>query len=237
MNIAPRRTALWVAVWAAVVLVCSSLVGEVDAGAAPARSFARADERVETTTAAALAALAVEAETTDGYDRDLFRHWIDADRDGCDTRDEVLIAENRSSSLAVGPGCTLTEGRWRSWYDAVTTTDPSTFDIDHLVPLAEAWASGAAGWTPQRREAFANDLGAARSLVAVTASSNRSKGDRDPAQWLPRHRSCRYTTWWLATKSRWSLSVDPAEREALAALVERCGDRRVVYRVASASNS
>ncbi|GAA4107580.1 HNH endonuclease family protein [Nocardioides fonticola] len=233
----PRRTvrsSLGAAIATIVLLTLSPL-----AAPSPVRAVeaGRAGERVVTTTAAALAALPVAAETPDGYDRDLFRHWIDADGDGCDTRDEVLIVENRSSSMTVGSGCALDDGRWRSWYDAVVTTDPSTFDIDHLVPLAEAWASGARSWSAQRRQDFANDLGDARALVAVTASSNRSKSDRDPAEWLPAKHRCRYTAWWLAVKSRWSLAIDSAERDALTALVDRCGSRRLAYRPASSSNS
>jgi hypothetical protein len=78
-----------------------------------------------------------------------------------------------------GDDCALTGGEWLSYYDGKTVTDPSRLDIDHMVPLAEAWDSGAAEWTAERREAYANDLGAEHSLVAVTAKSNRSKGDKD----------------------------------------------------------
>ena len=101
-----------------------------------------------------------------GYDRDKFRHWTDADGDCQDTRDEVLRAE----SLIATSGCDITEGEWRSYYDGVTTEDPSDLDIDHMVPLAEAWDSGAKQWTKKTRERFANDLGDRRSLVAVTAA-------------------------------------------------------------------
>src|SRR6266496_5841512 len=89
-----------------------------------------------------LGQLAVASEHTSGYDRSMFPLWTDADHDGCDTRDEVLITE-ATVKPTVGASCALTGGKWFSKYDAVTTTDPSTFDIDHLVPLAEAWQSGA----------------------------------------------------------------------------------------------
>lgn len=163
-------------------------------------------------------ALPVAAEQRTGYDRDLFKHWIDADKNGCDTREEILI-EEAISAPTVGPGCTLSGGAWFSYYDNKTTTDPSTFDIDHLTPLAEAWDSGAYRWDADTRMRYANDLDDQRSLVAVTASSNRSKSDRDPNEWMPPSTStnvaCRYLVEWVATKTRWSLSIDTAEKNAL----------------------
>ncbi|WP_031089223.1 HNH endonuclease family protein, partial [Streptomyces sp. NRRL S-15] len=82
-----------------------------------------------------------------------------------------------------GERCALTGGGWSSYYDEVEVTEARKLDIDHMVPLAEAWDSGAYDWTAERRQAYANDLGAERSLVAVTAKSNRSKSDKDPATW------------------------------------------------------
>lgn len=166
-----------------------------------------------TSLASLLARLSVTDETQFGsYDRDRFRHWVDADGDGCDARDEVLIAE-AISAPSIGEGCTLLGGRWRSAYDNLETTDPSTFDIDHVVALKEAWVSGAAAWSDARREAFANDLDAAYALIAVSASTNRSKSDQDPAEWLPPVGAyrCTYIAHWLAVKVRWSLSVNYSE--------------------------
>jgi hypothetical protein len=170
-----------------------------------------------------LAALAVRDETRAGYDRDLFRMWVDTDHDGCDTRREVLIIESLTP-VTVGPRCTISGGKWRSAYDAVTTTDPSTFDVDHFVPLAEAWDSGAYAWSPTRREAFANDLKFGGSLIAVTASSNRSKSDADPAEWEPPLESyeCTYAANWVVVKTRWALSVNAAEVSALRTTLLGC---------------
>ena len=116
--------------------------------------------------------------------RDKFHLWIDADGDGCNTRNEVLIAE-ATTKPTIGASCTLTGGRWHSYYDNADWTLASDLDIDHLVPLAEAWDSGARNWTAAQREAYANDLGDARDLVAVTDNVNQAKGDRDPAEWMP----------------------------------------------------
>lgn len=159
-----------------------------------------------------------------GYDRDLFDHWTDDDADGCDTRDEVLIAEARTPPGITGR-CTVAGGRWWSAYDDLLISSASRLDIDHLVPLAEAWRSGAHRWDATTRRAFANDLGYPLSLIAVTASTNRSKGDRDPASWLPafaRYR-CTYAASWIAVKWRWRLAVDGAERVALRASLVGCG--------------
>lgn len=167
---------------------------------------------------AAVRALPVARETPAGYDRDLFHHWIDADGDCQDTREEVLVAESR---VPVG-GCTVTTGRWYSWYDGATWTHASDVDIDHLVPLKEAWDSGAKGWDAGARERFANDLGDRRTLVAVTDNVNESKGDRDVAEWLPDLHVCRYVRHWVAVKLRFGLAVDRAERSTLVRLAGRC---------------
>lgn len=170
----------------------------------------------------AIMSLTVADESRTGYDRDLFRHWIDEDGDGCNTRYEVLIAE-AVKRPRVGANCRLTGGRWLSAYDGVLTSNTRTLDIDHVVPLAEAWDSGAFAWTGDDRMRFANDLGDARALIAVSASSNRRKSDQDPAEWLPTKGRCTYLVHWVAVKVRWRLSVDPAEQSALLRLVDDCG--------------
>jgi hypothetical protein len=95
-----------------------------------------------------------------------------------------------------------------------------------MVPLAEAWDSGASAWRAKRREAYANDQGQGQeaSLIAVTARSNRSKADQDPAQWLPpaADAHCRYAAEWVATKLRWSLTAAEAELTALRVLTGEC---------------
>lgn len=200
----------------ATVLTTSTLV----AGTGPA-SYAA------TTYSAPLSAaidhVPVRTENRTGYERDAFHLWIDADGDGCDTRDEVLLEEGDDAPTR-GSGCSLSGGRWYSYYDGVSQTSASALDIDHVVPLAEVWDSGASGWTSQRREDYANDLGDSRTLVAVTASLNRSKGDQDVAEWLPPINHCRYIKDWVASKIRWGLSQDSAERAALVREADGCTD-------------
>jgi hypothetical protein len=163
-----------------------------------------------------------------GYSRTRFSDWTDADHDGCDTRDEVLIAE-AIVKPRIRSGCELRGGEWRSRYDGVTTRDPSSFDIDHMVPLNEAWQSGAWRWSAATRRAYANDLGYGASLIAVSAHSNRSKGDREPQQWMPERPgyACSYVKAWVAVKWRWRLEVNNAERSYLTSVLRSCGWPRV----------
>ena len=170
--------------------------------------------------------LTVVVEQEGGYDRDLFKHWVDADGDGCDARREVLIAE-AVVAPSIGSRCALSDGEWLSRYDGKTTSgNGSSFDVDHMVPLAEAWESGAHNWTADRREEYANDLGYADSLIAVSASSNRSKGARDPAEWLPPTQGvhCWYAAAWVQVKTRWNLTVDQAEADKLQSVLAGCDD-------------
>ncbi|MFF7549627.1 DUF1524 domain-containing protein [Streptomyces canus] len=132
----------------------------------------------------ALAALPVQTESRTGYERTKFRHWTDADRDGYSTRNEVLLDE-AVTAPEQDASCRPTGGSWYSPYDNTYFTAARALDIDHLVPLAEAWDSGASTWTAQERETYANDLDDPRALIAVSATSNRSKPNQDPATWTP----------------------------------------------------
>jgi hypothetical protein len=170
-----------------------------------------------------LGSLRIEPEQRAGYDRDLFAHWIDANGNGCDTRREVLIRDSLTP-VTVGPGCEISGGTWFSVYDGFTSSNPDDFDIDHMVALAEAWDSGARSWSDQRRQDFANDLSFRGSLIAVSSSSNRSKSDQDPADWLPPNEAfhCDYVALWIEVKTLWDLSVDDAELNALEEISARC---------------
>ncbi|MGK5629150.1 GmrSD restriction endonuclease domain-containing protein [Streptomyces sp. URMC 123] len=170
----------------------------------------------------AIAALPVEEEHREGYHRAReFGDWIDADKDGCNTRAEVLLEEAVQAPTVTGR-CTLSGGLWYSYYDNEYPSE--RIDIDHLVPLAEAWDSGAWRWDHQRRVAYANNLEAAHHLVAVTARSNRQKADKDPAQWMPPYEpaTCRYLTEWVMVKRDNHLSVDEREKQVLTDLARTC---------------
>ncbi|MFJ4997289.1 DUF1524 domain-containing protein [Microbacterium sp. NPDC088619] len=168
--------------------------------------------------------LRVEAPATVKYDRDLFFEGADLDRDGCRTRQEVLLEETDVPATVTGV-CTVSAGQWLSYYDNVTHVDPAAVEMDHLVALREAWVSGAWSWTDAQRRAYSNDVDDYRTLTMVTAAVNTAKADKDPASWLPsyRHVRCTYVAEWVAVKWRWNLSVDPAEKNAIQTLLKECG--------------
>ena len=166
--------------------------------------------------------LVVAEDKATGYDRSLFKHWIDADKDGCNTRGEVLV-EEAIVKPKIGLKCKLTGGKWLSAYDGKTITNSSLLDVDHMVPLAEAWRSGAWKWTPAQRQVFANDLENSEALIAVTLSTNRSKSDRDPSLWMPAKGRCTYTADWISIKTKYSLTVDSKESATLISLLSECG--------------
>jgi len=201
--------------WVAAVAVVAVAVGSAGMAQADSRQDA---QRV-------LNSLPVSPERTSGYDRDLFEHWSDLDGDGCNTREEVLVQERKAGRVS---GCDVIGGQWRSAYDRDVTSNSSSFDIDHYVPLKEAWDSGAWRWNTSTRERFANDLGYRGSLIAVSASSNRSKSDRDPSEWLPEFGTCKYAKTWIAVKFRWRLAVDSQEKSALSRILRNCSPRMKV---------
>lgn len=164
-----------------------------------------------------LSTITVAREVPAGYDRDLFGDWVDADGDGCNTREEVLIAESLGAAQVDPYGCKVVAGDWFSVYDGATWVDPSDVDIDHVVALKEAWDSGAHGWSAARRRLFANDLSDPRALRAVTDNVNQSKGDADPSNWLPPRDGfvCTYVSDWIAIKAHWGLTMDESEHGRL----------------------
>src|SRR5262249_44127313 len=109
----------------------------------------------------------------DGYDRDLFGDWDDVDHDCQDTRAEVLIVESQTPVTFTTPtSCTVATGQWSDpWSDSITTV-ASALDVDHTVPLANAWRSGAWAWTHEQRVAYSNDLADDAHLIAIPAEEN-----------------------------------------------------------------
>jgi hypothetical protein len=170
---------------------------------------------------------------TEGYVRDAFgSDWIDTDGNGCNQRDDVLLrdAVPGTTRVAQQGSCDhdVLAGTWRDPYtgrtlrftDLKDLSQAEAIQIDHVVPLAEAWVSGARLWSTARREAFANDL---HELLAVDGPTNMSKGDGDPAAWRPRKGyQCTYARRWIAVKAHYDLAVDPSERAALRQMLGYC---------------
>ena len=169
-----------------------------------------------------LKTIRIERERGAGYRRTLFKHWVDIDGDGCDAREQVLKRDATGLAQVDPFKCFVVEADWLSPYDGKKTSDRTEVDIDHVVALKEAWDSGAWAWTEAQRTAYANDTTDSRSLLAVSSSSNRSKSDKDPSNWLPPLKSywCIYISNWISVKARWNLSMDDSEWGRLNNLLE-----------------
>ncbi len=167
-----------------------------------------------------------------GYSREEFPHWSDAEEFGwklpsgtpdagsCDARDAALIRDGKDERVEAS--CDVVSGRWFDPYGGDTYTDPEDIDIDHIVPLANAWRSGASSWSTDRRESFAN---VPRDLLSVDDGLNQSKGDKGPEAWKPPRGAywCTYAKRWIGVKHYWKLSVTGAERSALKQMLGTCG--------------
>ena len=160
------------------------------------------------------------------YKRSDWRHWTDDDGDCQNTRHEVLVAESQVPvTFKTSKGCQVATGQWWGAFTSTTVMTASKLDVDHLVPLKNAHISGGYAWDAATKRRFANVLADGTHLIAVTASANRSKGAKSPAQWRPPNKAywCNYATDWANIKITWGLTVTSAEAQALTAMRETCG--------------
>lgn len=155
-----------------------------------------------------------------GYSRERFPHWIMIAGE-CDTRETVLKRDGQD--VQVDSQCRAVWGRWFSPYDGATWTQASDVDVDHFVPLAESWRSGAAQWTQEKRRKFANDL-THHQLISVTDNVNQAKGDSAPDEWKPPLVGywCTYSINWIEVKHDYGLSITSTEKTALLDMLSRC---------------
>ncbi|KAF2639976.1 hypothetical protein P280DRAFT_490391 [Massarina eburnea CBS 473.64] len=203
-------------------LVASALVALVAALPTPGL-VKRTPPNIPTTASAQtmLAGLTVAAQgSQDGYSRDLFPHWITISGT-CNTRETVLKRDG--TDVVTNSACASTSGTWKSPYDGASWTASSDVDIDHMVPLSNAWKSGASEWTTAQRQSFANDL-TNPQLLAVTDNVNSAKGDKGPEDWKPPLTSyyCTYAKMWVKVKSVYSLTITSAEKTALTSMLGTC---------------
>ncbi len=160
-----------------------------------------------------------------GYSRAAFTHWSDLNRDGCDSRNEILKRDLTQIIFKTGTrDCKVISGQLLDPFSGKTlifSSSKSTVDIDHLVSLSNAWQTGAAYLDKKTRESLANDP---LNLLAVDAKLNRQKGDGDAATWLPPLKSfrCEYVAIQVAVKAKYLLWVTSAEREAIIKVLDNC---------------
>jgi hypothetical protein len=192
-----------------------------------------------------LAALTVIARRPNvpGYDRDCGRGdgcvfgpaWKDIDRNGCDTRNDILRRDLAAVTVKPGThGCKVTSGRLSDPYSgsqvAFSTDNPDAVEVDHIVPLRAAWDYGAARWPIAKREQLANDP---KNLVAVARTSNRAKSDTtpgdqlNPTNWRPATRAgrCFYGRRYVAVAAAYQLPISRADRAVLQQALDECENR------------
>lgn len=177
---------------------------------------------------AALATLPVKGRAAKtGYERELFgQAWSDVDRNGCDTRNDMLTRDlTRRVYDPDTRGCVVLSGSLDDPYTGNRISfrkgDGTLVDIDHVVAMGNAWATGAFRWEIRKRAAFANDP---MNLLAVDASANRQKGDGDAATWLPSNKRvrCGYVARQIGVKAKYDLWVTPAEKVAMSRILGSC---------------
>ncbi|SMD26252.1 HNH endonuclease family protein [Kibdelosporangium aridum] len=201
---------------------CAALPGpSVPVGGVPPGTPDAATARTQ------LAALVVQTPLSlSGYERSCEKAcvfgqpWMDVDGDGCDQRSQVLARDLTNVERKEGR-CAVKSGTLQDPYTGETVSSVSKIQIDHVVPLAEMWRSGAANWDTGRRTEAANDL---RNLVAVQGKTNQSKGDQTPDQWMPPNAgyACAYARIYVGTKASYSLTTTAAERAALDSALSTC---------------
>ena len=161
-----------------------------------------------------------------GYSREKFSHWSKASEFGwdppqasCDAREAALIRDGKN--VKAGKDCKVTSGEWYDPYTDQTYSDPKDLDIDHVVPLANAWRSGASAWDDKQRERYANDP---EVLLSVEDNANQEKGDKGPEAWKPPNKGewCDYTERWVQIKAKYDLSVNEQEKAALEQMLSTC---------------
>jgi hypothetical protein len=163
-----------------------------------------------------------------GYSRDAFgQAWADTDRNGCDTRNDILRRDLTDKAIKAGTnGCVILSGKlapdpYTAQIIAFVRGGVSEVDIDHVVALGDSWQTGGAAWPIRKRLAFANDP---LNLLAIDASANRQKGDANAASWLPPNKAyrCAYVARQVAVKARYQLWAIPAERDAMRRVLLTC---------------
>ncbi|GEK22969.1 HNH endonuclease family protein [Cellulomonas xylanilytica] len=164
-----------------------------------------------------------------GYDRDLYGHaWKDVDRNGCDTRNDILRRDLTDQVLKDGTnGCVVAAGTLHDPYSGEPIAfirgqgTSSDVQIDHVVALSDSWQKGAQQWDTPTRESFANDP---LNLLAADGPLNQQKGDGDTATWLPPNGAfrCAYVARQVGVKHAYGLWVTQAEKDAMVRVLSTC---------------
>lgn len=167
------------------------------------------------------------------YNRDEWKHWNTVS--GCwDVREEVLnrdavpgsvkyLDKDKKPTDSKAQACSIQSGQWVDLYSGKTFTDPTTLDIDHMIPLSYTAQHGGQAWDSNKKSDYANSMNNGH-LLAVSASENRAKGDKGPSAWKPSDKGswCQYATDWVSVAGTWSISITSADKDALASMLATC---------------
>lgn len=187
------------------------------------------------TAAAVLDTLAVKGRAgKDNYDRNAFgQAWLDVDRNGCDTRNDILRRDLTGPEFVEGSRCQIAGGTLREPYTGHAIAfrrgaeSSKAVQIDHVVALGDAWQKGARQLTVQQREHLANDP---LNLIAVDGPANQDKSASDAATWLPPNKAfrCHYVARQISVKAAYQLWVTPAEKEAMKRVLGACPQQQSI---------
>jgi hypothetical protein len=187
------------------------------------------------TAAAALETLAVKGRAAkDNYDRSAFgQAWLDVDRNGCDTRNDILRRDLADTAFTEGSRCRVAGGTFQEPYTGRVITfrrgaeSSKDVQIDHVVALGDAWQKGAQQLTAEQRQHLANDP---LNLIAVDGQANQDKSASDAATWLPPNKAfrCHYVARQISVKAAYQLWVTPAEKEAMVRILSACPQQQTV---------
>ncbi|MEV7134728.1 HNH endonuclease family protein [Arthrobacter sp. NPDC093128] len=189
----------------------------------------------EGSAAAALETLAVKGQAAnDNYERTAFgQAWLDVDRNGCDTRNDILRRDLAGAQFTEGSRCRVAAGQFHEPYTGAVVTftrgaeSSKAVQIDHVVALGDAWQKGAQQLTPQQRQSLANDP---LNLVAADGPANQEKSASDAADWLPKNKAfrCHYVARQISVKAAYALWVTPAEKDAMKRVLASCPQQQTV---------
>ena len=171
---------------------------------------------------------------SDTYQRTAFgQAWLDVDRNGCDTRNDILRRDLRGAQFTEGSRCRVASGEFHEPYTgaAVAFTrgaeSSKAVQVDHVVALGDAWQKGGQQLTPQQRQRFANDP---LNLIAADGPANQEKSASDAAGWLPKNKAfrCHYVARQVSVKAAYELWVTQAEKDAMKAVLASCPEQQTV---------
>lgn len=170
-----------------------------------------------------------------GYDRDQFgQRWADTNRNGCDTRNDILKRDLTNVVFKAGTrNCVVVSGDLIDPYSGRSinfvrgNVSSMVVQIDHVVALSNAWQTGAFKLSLAERTQFANDP---LNLLAVQGRLNSQKGDGDAATWLPPSKSfrCNYVARQITVKAKYGLWVTPPEKAVMESILAKCPGQEII---------